>query len=58
MSCRIRAVEHRKCATGLTGAHLGLQDRILLNYTRTENAHKVRNKTFVFFVMHRSPANV
>jgi len=37
MSCRIRAVEHRKCAAGLPGAHPGLQDRILLNYTRTEN---------------------
>jgi len=42
MSCRIRAVEHRKCAAGLAGAHPGLQDRILLNYTRIENAHKVR----------------
>jgi len=41
MSCRIRAVEHR-CAGGLAGAHPGLQDRILLNYTRIENAHKVR----------------
>ena len=34
MSCRIRAVEHRKCAAGLAGAHPGLKDRILLNYTR------------------------
>jgi len=25
-----------------------LQDRILLNYTRIENAHKVRKKTFDF----------
>ena len=48
MYCRIRAVEHRKCATGLSDAHPGLQDRILLNYTRIENAHKVRKKTFVF----------
>jgi len=32
MSRRIRAVEHR-CAVGLAGAHPGLQDRILLNYT-------------------------
>ena len=31
MSCRIRAVEHRKCAAGLAGTHPGLQDRILLN---------------------------
>jgi len=48
MSCRIRAVEHRKCAAGLAGTHPGLQDRILLNYTRIENAHKVRKKTFNF----------
>ena len=41
MSCRIRAVEHR-CAAGLADAHPGLQDRILLNYTRIENARKVR----------------
>jgi len=33
MSCPIRAVEHR-CAAGLGGAHAGVQDRILLNYTR------------------------
>jgi len=26
MSCRIRAVEQRKCAAGLAGAHPGLQD--------------------------------
>jgi len=42
MSRRIRAVEHRTCATGLFDAHPGLQDRFLLNYTRIENAHKVR----------------
>jgi len=30
MSRRIRAVEHR-CVAGLTGAHPGLQDRILLH---------------------------
>jgi len=48
MSCRIRAVEQRKCATGLTDAHPSLQDGILLNYTRIENAHKVRKKTFDF----------
>ena len=47
MLCRIQAVEHR-CATGLAGAHPGLQDRILLKYTRIENVHKVRKKTFVF----------
>jgi len=48
MSCRIRAVEHRKCAVGLAGVHLGLQDGILLNYTRIENAHKLRKKIFNF----------
>jgi len=48
--CRMRAVEHRKCAAGLAGAHPGLQDRFLLNYTRTENAHKVRKKIFDFFL--------
>jgi len=37
MSCQIRAVEHR-CAAGLVGAHPGLQDRILPNYTGIENA--------------------
>ena len=30
MSCRIWAVEHRKCAAGLAGAYPGLQDRIML----------------------------
>jgi len=28
----------------------GLKDQILLNYTRIENAHKVRRKTFYFFL--------
>jgi len=51
MPCRIRAVEHRKCAAGLPGAHPGLQDRILLNYTRIENADKVRKKTVDCFVI-------
>ena len=49
MSCRIRAVEHRKCVAGLPGAHPGLQDRILHNYTRMENAHEVRKKTLDFY---------
>ena len=40
MSCRIQAVEHRKCAAGLSDAHRGLQDRILLNHTIIEKAHK------------------
>jgi len=48
MFCRILAIEHRKCAAGHAGAHPGLQGRILLNYTRIENAHKVRKKTFNF----------
>ena len=50
MSCRIRAVEHRKCAAGQSDAHASLQDGILLNYTRIENAHKVRKKTFNFLL--------
>jgi len=50
MFCRIRAVAHRKCAAGLADAHPGLQDRILLNYTRTENAHKVREVNFRFLL--------
>jgi len=44
MSRRIKAVEHRKCETGLPDANHGLQNRILLNYTRIENAHKVRKR--------------
>jgi len=44
MFCQIRAVEHRKCTAG---AHPGLRDRILLNYTRIENAQK----NFRIFVM-------
>jgi len=27
MSCRIRALEHRKCATALAGTHPGFQGR-------------------------------
>jgi len=50
MSCRIRAVEHRKSASGRASAHPGLKDQTLLNYTRTENAHKVRKKTFDFLL--------
>jgi len=50
MSCQIQAVQHRKSAAGLAGAHLGLQGRILLNYTRIENARKVRKKTSVFLL--------
>jgi len=50
ISCRIRAVEHRKYAAGLSNEHLGLQGRIRLNYTRIENPHKVRKKTFDFLL--------
>jgi len=50
MSCQMRAGEHRKCAAGLAGAHPGLKDRILFNYTRIEKAHKVRKKTFDFLL--------
>ena len=48
MSCRIRAVEHRKCVAGPAGAHPALQDRILQNCTRIENTHEVCKKTFHF----------
>jgi len=48
MSCRKRAVEGRKSAAGLADAQPRLKDRILLNCTRIENAHKVRNKTSDF----------
>ena len=50
MSCRIRAPEHKKCVAGLAGAHPGLQDGILQNYTRIENAREVRKKTFNFLL--------
>ena len=49
MSCRIQAVEHR-CAAGLACTHSGLQDRILLNFTRTENGHKECKKTLIFYM--------
>ena len=45
-SCRIRAVEHRKSAVGLPNAHPGLKNRILLNYTRIENAHRRTGRHF------------
>jgi len=34
----------------VSNAHSGLQDRILLNYTRIVNAHEVRKKTFDFLL--------
>ena len=46
----LRVVEHRKCVTGPAGAHPGLQDRILQNYTRMENVHELRKKTFNFLL--------
>ena len=48
MPRRIEAVEHRKCAPGLSDANPGLHDRIMLNLTRIQNAHKVRKKIFDF----------
>jgi len=39
-----------ECAAGLAGAHPGLQDRILLSYTRIENAHKIQKKTCIFLL--------
>jgi len=50
MSFRIQAVEHRRCVAGPAGAHPDLQVRILQNYTRIENAHEVRKKTFNFLL--------
>jgi len=58
MSRRIRAVDHRKSAAGLAGAHTGLKDQILLNHTRTENAHKARKKTFHFLLFKSSKLSV
>jgi len=54
MSCQIQADEHRKCDTGQAGVHPGLQNGILLNYTRIENAHKVRKETFDFCYLQTS----
>ena len=50
ISRRIRAAEHKKCVAGLAGAHPGLQDGILQNYTRIENAHEVPKKTINFLL--------
>jgi len=50
MYCRIRVVEHRQSAAGLADGQPRLKDRILLNCTRIENAHKVRKKTFDFLL--------
>jgi len=56
MPCRMRTVEHRKCAAGVSNAHPGLEGRIFLNYSN-ENAHNVRKKTFDFLLCIESPAN-
>jgi len=32
---------YARSSGGLAGAHLGSKNRILLNFTRIENAHKV-----------------
>jgi len=48
MSCPMRAVEHRKYAALLSNTHPDLL--ILLNYTRIENAHTARKKTFDFLL--------
>jgi len=37
LSCRIRAVKHRKCVAGPSGAHPCLQDRILQNRIKIES---------------------
>ena len=50
MSCRIWAVEHRKCAAGLAGTHSGLQDRIWLNYTRWRMRIKYARKLSIFLL--------
>jgi len=42
MSCRIQTVKHRKCAAGLAGAHPGLQDRIVLNYSTQELRMRIK----------------
>jgi len=49
MFCRIRAVEHRKCAAGLLCTPRFARSNLAeLLYTRMENAHKVRKKPFKF----------
>ena len=48
MPCRIQAVEHRKRVAEPAGAHPGLQDLILQNYTRIENAHKYARQLYIF----------
>jgi len=46
MSRRIAVIQ--KVCSG-DGGHPGLASLKLVNYTRIENAHKVRKKNFVFY---------
>jgi len=48
MTCRIRAVEYRKCAAELAGSHPGLQDRIMLISTRLRMRMKYARKLSIF----------
>jgi len=48
MSCRIRAVEHRKCTAGLAGVHPGLQDRILVTTQEVKMRIKYARKLSIF----------
>ena len=48
MSCRIRPVEHRKCAVGLAGAQPGLKDRILLTTQELRMRMKYARKLSIF----------
>jgi len=50
MPSRIRAVEHRKCVAEPAGSHSGLQDRILQNYTRIEDAKYARKLSIFRYV--------
>jgi len=55
MSFWFQVVEPREYAAGQADAHPGLQDRILLNYTRIENAHIVMyERKLSIFVMYGS----
>jgi len=46
----ISEAQWRGWAAGQAGAHSGMENRILLNYTTIENAHKVHKKTFDFLL--------
>jgi len=51
MSCRIRAVEHRKCAAGLAGVH---ESCLTTQELRMRIKHAKKHS---IFVMYRSQAN-